>query len=172
VVYVLLGLSATALGQWLLHYHRVLEQVSGLVVIILGLNLTGIVRLELLNRDWRWSVNRYARPQSPWYALLLGVAFSCGWTACVGPVLASILTLAANTASWHRGAALLAWYALGLALPFWAIALFLSRLRPWLTRVQPYLPAVQILSGLLLVGVGLLLFFGVFSRLSALFSVS
>jgi cytochrome c-type biogenesis protein len=172
LIFILFGLSATAVGIFLLRLHVLLDRLSGVIVFLFGLNLAGLLRIGWLSREWRWEPSRRVRPDTPWYSLLLGVSFSCGWTACVGPVLASILTLAANTASWVSGLELLAWYSLGLAVPFWVMALLMTRIRPWLTRIQRWLPLVQAASGVMLMILGVMLYLGIFARLSALFSVA
>ncbi len=173
LVFVLLGLSATGIGMLLLRHQVLMRHVSGLIIILFGANLMGLLRIRWLDRDWRWTRPMSARPAhrvSPKHSFALGIAFSAGWTACVGPVLASILTLAAQNPHWIAGATLLSWYSLGLGVPFLVMAAFVSRLQGWMTRIQPWLPWIQRVSGLLLIGLGLMIYAGIFARLSAAFS--
>lgn len=175
LVFILFGLSATAVGLILLRHQLWIREAAGIIVVLFGLQLTGVFHLPFLEREWRWllpNMSPATETHTPSWgqSVFLGVSFSAGWTACVGPVLASILTLAAETANWGQGALLLTWYSLGLAVPFLAMALGVTRLRPVLQRFQPWLPRIQTASGILLVGLGVMIFLGIFQRLSALFS--
>jgi cytochrome c-type biogenesis protein len=115
-VFVLLGASATALGQMLLTYRYELNLVGGAIVVGFGLFTVGAMRLSWLQRDLRLGV---AVPRArPFAAYLLGLAFAFGWSPCIGPVLGSILTVGATSATVVDGIALLATYSLGLGLPF------------------------------------------------------
>lgn len=121
-VFITLGASATALGQLFLSYRGAADVVAGSIVAIFGLHLAGILRLPILNREWRPTPDR---PRSSGFgAFLLGAAFAFGWTPCIGPILGSILTLSATRAAVVDGIALLSIYSLGLAVPFLLVAAF------------------------------------------------
>ena len=168
LVFVALGATATALGATLRRSLPLLQQIGGVVIVIFGLYLVGVLRLPWLLRDRR--VHLASRPSGLIGSVIVGVAFGAGWTPCVGPVLASILLYAGTTATMGRGMLLLATYALGLGIPFFAAAVginwFLAGTR-WLRR---WLRPVEIGAGVLLIVLGVLLFTGRFNVLSSYFA--
>jgi cytochrome c-type biogenesis protein len=162
LVFTVLGAGASGLGSLLLEHRLLLQKVAGVVIVVLGLFILGVVRLPLLMREGRPLLDR-VRP-GPSGALLLGVAFAIGWTPCIGPVLGAILVLAGGQGTLASGALLLLLYSLGLGLPFLAAALFVDRFRSvsgWLRR---HATAVNSAGGLLLVGMGALVFLGQFTQ--------
>jgi cytochrome c-type biogenesis protein len=167
LVFVALGASATWLGRWLLERLPVLTNVAGVAVIIVGLHLTGLVRIPFLYRERRWQVQ--SQRAGVGTAFLIGLAFAFGWTPCIGPILAGILAYAGAQETVGQGIRLLAIYSLGLAVPFLATALAVDRALGWLERFKRYLHAVEIASGLLLIAVGVLLLAGGFARLAGYF---
>ncbi|HEV2236695.1 MAG TPA: cytochrome c biogenesis protein CcdA [Ktedonobacterales bacterium] len=168
VAFVALGLVAASFGALLAAYRLALETVAGIVMIVLGAFL-----LNLLPRAWMWALVREWRLPLPPRALArmgslapfgLGVVFAAGWTPCIGPVLGAILLYAGSTSSAGAGAALLAAYALGFALPFLAVGLgWATGLRAlgWLKR---YGQIVTIVSGVALILVGLVYLTGQVSQ--------
>lgn len=154
-VFVALGASASVIGAWLLKRLTLLQQIAGVVIIVLGLHLAGIFRIPLLLMEKRVEVRR--RPVGAVGAFLIGMAFAFGWTPCIGPILAGILALAATEGTVGRGMALLAVYSLGLGGPFLLTSLFVRTFWAFLARLRPYLRVVEVASGLLLVGVGFLI---------------
>jgi cytochrome c-type biogenesis protein len=121
-VFVILGASATSLGQLLLAYRYEANLMGGAVVILLGLSMIGLARLPWLQREFR--LHPSLKGGRPVAAYVIGVAFAFGWTPCIGPVLGAILTTSAVTATVTQGVLLLSLYSLGLGLPFLAAALF------------------------------------------------
>ncbi len=115
-IFVALGASATAASRWLLAYRYEANLVAGAIVVAFGLLLTGLIRMQWLERDHRWQTPiRGGRPMG---AFVLGVAFAFGWTPCIGPILGAILTVSASTASVGDGIYLLSIYSTGLGIPF------------------------------------------------------
>ncbi len=159
------GLAATALGAFLASHQRLLAQLGGIIMVVFGLELAGAIHIGLLSRTAVW---RGPRASGVWGAGLLGVVFAFGWTPCVGPIWASILVLAARTQSEAAGGALLLTYAAGLALPFLALALGLDGALAAVRRLSPWLPWVSRGAGVLLVALGLALFFGWYAMLPSL----
>lgn len=158
IVFTALGAVASQLGAVLLEHRPLLEKMAGALIVVLGLFVLGLAPLPFLMRDGRPFMDR-VRP-GPSGALLLGAAFAFGWTPCVGPVLGSILLLAAAQRTLGAGALLLFLYSLGLGLPFLAAALFLDRFRAvsgWLRR---HAIVINAGGGLLLVAMGTLVFAG------------
>jgi cytochrome c-type biogenesis protein len=152
-VFVLLGASATALGQVLLSYRYELNIVSGVVIIIFGLFVTGLLRWSWMARDVRFhAVLEGGRPLS---AYVLGLAFAFGWTPCIGPILGAILTVSAATTTVAGGVVLLAIYSLGLGVPFLLAALFTDALARRLRHVGRLGRWLQVVAGGAMVLMGL-----------------
>lgn len=161
-VFVILGASATALGQILTSYRYEANLVGGAIVILFGLLTVGLVELHPLQRDLRF---RIGRPGGhPIAAYLLGMAFAFGWTPCIGPVLGTILTTSAITTTVPRGILLLSVYSAGLALPFLAASLVTERLMVRLGRLRRLGRYLQIGSGAVMLVIGTAMVTG---RLSA-----
>lgn len=163
VVFTALGAGASSLGALLLEHRLLLDRLAGIAIVALGLFVLGLVRLPLLMREGRPLMER-VRP-GPSGALLLGVAFAFGWTPCVGPVLGSILLLSTAQGTVTVGALLLLLYSLGLGLPFLAAALFLDRFGSLSGWLRSHSAGLNSAGGLLLVGMGVLVFLGQFTQL-------
>jgi cytochrome c-type biogenesis protein len=158
VIFALLGASATLLGRLLLANQVLLTQASGVVVVLFGLHLLGVLRIPLLYRTARVAdVGRHATG-SYLGAFLMGLAFGAGWTPCIGPFLATLLALAAAESTVAQGTLLLVVYALGLGLPFLLAGVAVDRSMSLMGAIRPHLGLVEKASGVLLVGMGVLLF--------------
>jgi len=154
LVFVGLGLTASVLGA-VLNAHRVLiEQIGGVIVVILGLQMMGMLRIPFFMRDTRLSVQSEQRTY--WTSGLVGIAFAAGWSPCIGPALAAILAIASQQHT-AQAALLLSFYSLGLALPFFVTALAIGAVLPVLARIKRFLPAIEFCAGLFLIAVGLVL---------------
>lgn len=151
-VFVSLGASATALGQLLLSYRYETNLIGGAVIILFGLLMVGFVTLPWLQRDFRFHVSLPGGRPFAGYAL--GAAFGFGWTPCIGPVLGTILTLSATTASVKQGVLLLGLYSAGLAVPFLAVSLLADRLILRLRGLRRTGRYLQIGAGAVTVGLG------------------
>lgn len=158
-VFVLLGLSASALGGLLLGYRPVLEKAGALIVILLGLHQTGLLHLVPLYRTRRLTAP--ARDGSIPAALVIGMIFALGWTPCVGPVLASILTLAGSSETVAQGAVLLAAYSLGLAVPFLAAALGIDTVQRRFQAMKKYAHHIEVAGGIVLICLGVMMCAGI-----------
>lgn len=163
LVFTLLGASASVLGFFLLRNRQTLIKIARILVIVMGLLTIGVIRIPFLYREFRIDLRR-VRP-GPLGAVPLGMAFAIGWTPCIGPVLAGILTAAAATQSVGRGAALLFVYSLGLGIPFILLALGYTRegrLIAWLRR---HGRAIEGVGGSILIAMGILMITGQWLRL-------
>jgi cytochrome c-type biogenesis protein len=158
-VFVLLGASASTLGQLVSEHLTLLSRVAGAAIVVLGLHLLGIVRLNWLMRQAR--IEPRAKPAGVLGAFAIGLAFAFGWTPCVGPVLASILLLATASDTVDRGAILLAAYAAGIAVPFLAAALFTRPFLALMLRLRGRLGLIEKIMGGALVATGLAIFAGI-----------
>ncbi len=159
-VFVLLGATASVLGQAMARYFDVLSKVAGLAILILGVHYTGLVRIPLLYREARVDVQTSS--PSLFSAYLIGLAFAFGWTPCVGPVLASVLFLAGSEGTALQGAGLLLSYSAGMGLPFLFAALFASQFLSVSSRIKRHMAIVEKVIGALLMLTGLLLITGKF----------
>ncbi len=166
IIFVTLGASASFLGSFLGYYEVWIARIGGAVIIVLGLHLTGVLRIAPLMRERRIHVKD--RPAGYLGAIGVGAAFGAGWTPCLGPVLGAILTLAATQDTVWAGVGLLSVYSLGLAIPFLISALLLDLFLGAFSRFRRFLPLVEKGSGVLLIMLGLLLMTGMFTILNNL----
>ncbi len=164
VIFVLLGASASFLGQFFRQYEMWIARIGGVVIMILGLHLMGVWRMTPLLREKR--IELHDKPAGYVGTVGVGMAFGAGWTPCIGPVLGGILTFAASADQFWSGVGLLGVYSAGLAVPFLLSALALEKFLEAFERFRRFLPTVQIASGALLVVLGLLLVTGTFTVLS------
>jgi cytochrome c-type biogenesis protein len=164
-VFTALGASASGVGQMLSDHLTALTRISGIIIVLLGLHISGIVPLRPLMREARFAVLH--QPASLLGALAVGLAFGFGWTPCVGPVLASILLLAGAEGTVSRGAALLFSYAAGIGVPFIAAAWFTGYFIRMAARLRSWLPWTNRAMGMLLLATGVLVFAGLMSAVGA-----
>jgi len=164
VVFITLGAISTEVGQLLARYKSTLAQVAGVVIILFGLHLTGIFRINVLYADKR--LHNVKGGSTVLGAFLIGFAFAFGWTPCVGPVLAVILTFAAAQDSVAKGVFLLMIYSLGLAVPFLLTSLGIERFLKFYSRFRAHMHAIEVASGALLIALGVLLVIGRFTLIS------
>jgi cytochrome c-type biogenesis protein len=150
-VFVILGATASALGQLVRQYLDVLSTVAGLAIIAMGLHFLGFFRIGLLYREARFQVGR---PVGLWGAYAMGLAFAFGWTPCIGPILGSILAVAGAEASVAQGAFLLAVYSAGLGIPFVIAAFAMRPFTAFLKRMRSRFLVVERAMGALLVLTG------------------
>lgn len=163
-VFVALGASASLVGAILLDHADVLEKISGALIVIFGLHFMGVLRVPFLQRDARFHPQKL--PAGPIGAFLMGLAFAFGWTPCVGPILAVILTLAAQGNSLGHGMLLLATYGAGIGLPFLLAALALGPLMRFMVRIRTYFRAIEISIGALMVVTGAFIISGSLANVS------
>ena len=163
-VFIFLGFSASAIGAVFFEYQPILNTIAGLVIMLFGLHFLDIYRLQLLDREARFEVGE--NQGTAFGSYVLGLAFAFGWTPCIGPQLGAILSLAASNASIAKGTVLLAFYALGLGIPFLLFAIFINKLDRTLKFVKRYFKKIERVMGLLLWTVGLLMLTGGFSSIS------
>lgn len=163
-VFVLLGATASVLGQLVRQYMDLLAYAAGLAIIVMGLHFLGLFRIPLLYREARVSVER--KPAGPLGAYLMGLAFGFGWTPCIGPVLAAILAVAGSRETVGEGAGLLAVYSLGLGLPFLAAAFFAGAFMRLMVRFRRHMGLVEKGMGGLLVLTGIMFLTGQIERMA------
>ncbi len=168
VVFVLLGAVATSLGQLTRQYYPLLTRVAGAIIIVFGLHLTGIWKIKALYADKR--LHSVKGGSSALSAFVVGFAFAFGWTPCIGPILAAILTFAAAEETVFKGVLLLAIYSAGLAIPFLLTSLGVDRFLIFYGRFRRHLHTVEVVSGVLLIAIGVLILTRHFTILSGYLS--
>lgn len=163
LIFILLGMSASWIGQRFMENQQLLARIGGIAVIILGLNMLDLLPIKILQRqinikppDW---LHRYPR------AFFLGMVISLAWSPCIGPVLGSILVYAGTAENLTTGTIMLALYSLGLSLPLLITAVFMEKFLEKFNRLNQYLPRIKIISGLLIIIIGVLIFTGHFGLL-------
>ncbi len=154
-VFVALGASASLVGNLIRAWSAELSIIAGIVIIVMGLHFLGLTRIGLLMREGRLPI---PKPVGLWGAYVMGLAFAFGWTPCIGPILAAILSVAAAEATLERGAALLAVYSAGLGIPFLIAAFMVEQFSALFSRMKKHLARVEHAMGVLLVitGIGFL----------------
>ena len=157
LVFVVLGSLVGFAGSLVHEYQVWLSRLGGVLVVFFGLYMMRVFSLPGFMNETRFLPARYIKPGKPVSSFLFGASFAFGWTPCVGPVLGSILTLAATSATLAQGAFLLAIFSLGLAIPFLFIAGSVSWVAPRLPLFDKYLHVVSVIGGMFLVVMGLLL---------------
>ena len=168
IVFIAMGAAATTIGQLTIAYRKWLTRVAGVVIILFGLHLVGLFKINALYADKR--LHSVKGNSSLAGAFLVGFAFAFGWTPCIGPILAGILTIAAGEDSVMKGVLLLAVYSLGLAVPFLLTSLGIDRFLEFYGRFRQHLHKVEVASGVLLIAIGALVLTRHFTILSSYLS--
>jgi cytochrome c-type biogenesis protein len=164
VIFILLGLGATRVGDLLRDNRDVLEQVAGALIVALGVLFVASVVLDRLNREWH--VQALIERAGSGGPVVAGAAFAIAWTPCVGPTLAAILTAASLSDSAAHGAFLLAWYSAGLAIPFLLTALAFSRMTTAFGALKRHYAVIMAGGGVILIAMGVLILTGEFFQLN------
>jgi len=164
IVFISLGASASFLGKWLFQNLIIFNKVAGIVIFILGLHVSGIFRIKALNYEKR--IHTGQKKFGIFGSILIGMAFAFGWTPCIGPILGSILTVAANQATVGQGVILLSFYSAGLGIPFILTAALFNFLIGFFGFIKRHFRAVEIISGGLLMLIGILIFFNLLQYLA------
>jgi cytochrome c-type biogenesis protein len=157
-VFIALGAGASSIGRLLRVWQEPLAMAAGVLIILMGLNFLGVIKIPLLSREARFQSE--GKPASVVAAYVMGLAFAFGWTPCIGPVLGPILTLAGGRETVGEGALLLAAYSLGLGIPFLVAALFSGAFMRFLGRFRVHLGRIEKAIGALLVVAGILFLTG------------
>ena len=168
ITFMTLGASATWLGELLRSKMRLLSEIAGLILIIFGLHLLGIFKINILYRDKRF--HNVEKPRGMIGALVVGLAFAFGWTPCIGPILAGILTIASTKQTVTEGVFLLGIYSMGLGIPFLLTSLGLNQFLSFYGRFKRHFRAVEVFSGALVITVGVLIMTNNLTRLASWFT--
>lgn len=161
LVFIALGAAATVVGKFLLARLPIFEKIAGVLLIGLGLHMMGVFRIGFLESDTRMHVQR--KPAGALGAVLVGFAFAFGWTPCIGPILTPIMTLAATRETVGEGVRLLTVYSMGLGVPFLLTGLAINQFLAASARIRKHYRAIELVSGGLIIVVGVLLYTGQFT---------
>ncbi len=155
LVFILLGISSSYVGKYFAIYYDHIRIIGGVIIILMGLYVMGVFKLSFLASDKR--VHLQSKPRGYFGSFIVGLTFGAGWTPCIGPILGSILLVASTTGSAYEGFKLLLIYSLGLAIPFLAASMAMNTFLSSFRIIQKYMKLVMIVSGLLLIGFGIIL---------------
>ena len=165
VVFVSLGASFSAAGQFLLDYRDLIRRVGGVLIVIFGLYIAGFLNFGPFSRTRQWQLRE--KPAGYLGSFIVGLTFAIGWTPCVGPILGAILSLAGTADTVGRGIGLLVAYSAGLGVPFLLSALALGAFLKFFKRYRPFIPIVERGAGVILIIVGVLVFTNYYLVLNA-----
>ncbi|MFZ3034012.1 MAG: cytochrome c biogenesis protein CcdA [Parvibaculum sp.] len=170
-IFIALGASASAINPLILAHKELLGRIAGVVIIIFGLHYMGLFKIAFLNREARFQPDHIGDvTESLWLQFLspyvLGLAFAFGWTPCIGPILATILAIAASQESLTSGVLLLATYSLGLGIPFLAAAFAVRWFLSFAVKIRRHMGKIEKAAGLLLSLTGLLMVLGSFEKIA------
>ena len=155
LVFISFGATASLIGNILLENSSTLRIIAGIIIIIFSLQLIGILNLNFLNQEKRFQTKNYSN--NLFFPVLVGAAFGFGWTPCIGPVLGSILTLAAVESSIGKGILLLSFYSLGLAIPFILSGYGISKFLAFFKNFRKNIKVVSVTGGVILLITGILI---------------
>lgn len=155
-VFVLLGASATYLGGFLQQHMGAIRKVGGILIVIFGIHVSGLIPINFLLGEKR--VNIHRKPAGLIGSFAVGLAFAAGWTPCIGPILASILMVAATEETVSKGILLLFTYSMGLAIPFFLSSLAMHQFLTLFNKFKKFIRLFEITTGFLLILVGILIF--------------
>jgi cytochrome c-type biogenesis protein len=154
-IFILMGASASYLGQLLITYQDWIMKGGGVLIIILGIHFTGIINLPFLQMERRFELRK--KPLGYVGSYLVGIVFAAGWTPCVGPILSTILLYASTSKSFTTGIVLLSFYSLGLGIPFFLSSLAFNSFLSAFARMKQYMRVIRIVSGVFMIAIGILL---------------
>ena len=168
IIFILLGTTVSFIGTLFLDAMQWIERIGGVILIVLGLHMAGIIHIKRLERQMSFDIAK--RNSGKFGPLIVGMAFGAGWTPCIGPILAGILTIAATSSSVITGATLLGIYSAGLAIPFLISAVAIDRFLIFFSKIKTKLLLIERISGFLFIGFGLVLLTGTMTLLNNFFN--
>jgi cytochrome c-type biogenesis protein len=153
-IFILMGASASYLGQLLLRYQYWIMKGGGILIILLGIQFTGVINLPFLQMEKRFELRK--KPLGYVGSFLVGIVFAAGWTPCIGPILSTILIYASTSKSFTTGMLLLSIYSMGLGVPFFLSSLAFNSFLSAFERIKRDMRVITLVSGLFLIGIGIL----------------
>ncbi|SFP97203.1 cytochrome c biogenesis CcdA family protein [Salibacterium halotolerans] len=166
IIFMLLGASSTFIGQLFSRYNNLVAQIGGIIIVLFGLQMAGVLSIRSLMSEKKLS-SKPKKTNSFGGSVMFGLLFAAGWSPCVGLVLGSILTLASQGETMFSGMAMLFIYSVGMGIPFLLVAIFYSKSLHKLRRFHKLMPRIQKAGGIVMIIMGVMLFFGYFQMLSS-----
>lgn len=167
-VFILMGASASYMGQLLIEYQSWIMKVGGVLIIILGIHFTGIINISFLQMEKRFELRR--KPLGYLGSFFVGIVFAAGWTPCIGPILSAILIYASTSKNYTTGVYLLSVYSLGVGIPFFLSSLAFSTFLSAFDRIKRHMRWITVASGIFLILIGILFLTDTFRELNAFFN--
>ena len=167
VVFVALGATASTVGTFLFQKSHIIGKIAGALLIVFGLHTMGVLKIPFLYMEKRFDAGD-KKPAGLLGAFFVGLAFAFGWTPCIGPILSTILTLAANEGTLQRGIVLLAVYSLGLGVPFLLTSLAVNQFFAAFAKIRRYYHAIEVTAGVMMIVIGALIFTNQFTLITRL----
>jgi cytochrome c-type biogenesis protein len=161
LIFILLGATATYLGNLLLKYQIIIKKIGGVLIILFGLYITGLLKLDFLTKERK--IHLTEKPIGYFGTILVGATFAFGWSPCIGPILSTILLYASTSEKLSQGIVLLVFYSLGLGIPFFLTSLLVNSFLSYFEKFKRYLPSITLISGIFLIIAGFLLILDKFS---------
>lgn len=168
-VFILMGASASYLGQVLVEYQSWIMKVGGVLIIVLGIHFTGIINIPFLQMEKRFELRK--KPLGYLGSFLVGVVFAAGWTPCIGPILSTILIYASTSKNYMTGVYLLTVYSLGLGIPFFLSSLAFNAFLSAFDKIKRYMRWVTLISGIFLMIIGILFLTDTFREINIFFNM-
>src|SRR4030042_157099 len=165
LVFILMGASATYLGQLLAQYQYWIMKGGGVIIILLGIHFTGIINIPFLQMEKRFEMRK--KPLGYAGSFLVGIAFAAGWTPCIGPILSTILIYASTSKSFTTGILLLTYYSIGLGIPFFLSSLAFNSFLSAFDKIKQYMRVITLISGLFLIAIGILFLTDTFAEINS-----
>jgi cytochrome c-type biogenesis protein len=165
LIFILMGASASYLGQLLSQYQYWIMKGGGVLIILLGIHFTGIINIPFLQMEKRFEMRR--KPLGYLGSFLVGVAFAAGWTPCIGPILSTILIYASTSKSFTTGILLLTYYSIGLGIPFFLSSLAFNSFLSAFDKIKRFMRVITIISGLFLIAIGILFLTDTFGEINS-----
>lgn len=156
-VFLSLGMGANAIGQFIFKNNYFIKKIAAAIIILFGIHLSGIINIKALNYEKRLEIKK-TKPKFL-YAFLLGITFSFGWTPCIGAMLGSVLLMAGNAQNMLIAVFLMGVYSLGLSIPFLIATLAVGKFIRFYTKIYKYFGIIKLLSAVVLIIIGVLMFF-------------
>jgi cytochrome c-type biogenesis protein len=167
-IFILMGASASYLGQALIEYQSWIMKGGGVLIIVLGIHFTGVINIPFLQMEKRFELRK--KPLGYLGSFLVGVVFAAGWTPCIGPILSTILIYASTSKNYTTGIYLLTVYSMGLGIPFFLSSLAFSTFLSAFDRMKRYMRWISFISGIFMILIGILFLTDTFREINAFFN--
>lgn len=168
IIFIIMGASISSVGKLFADYQSIFRMAGGVLIVIFGFHTTGLLKIKMLYSEKR--LLPFGSDNKSYSSVFIGMAFATGWTPCIGPILSTILIYAGSMGTITKGIVLLLIYSLGLAIPFLLTGLAIGSFTKYFKKFSKYLPIVSVVSGIIMIAMGILIFFNKLAILSSYLS--